>query len=140
MPRDQDYFDQGWEAGWNEAWDAAWDAAWSQAWDLSWWAAQEGEGIAQMNDAINAAREKSASLSEAAWHKALGATPVAEPPADPVVQLPGGLWPRLPSDGKCECGAAAGALHHRYCDGEECPACGKQLITCEVLGCNREGL
>lgn len=34
---------------------------------------------------------------------------------------------------RCECGVEPGGLHHQYCDGEECPRCGGQVIACDCL-------
>lgn len=38
---------------------------------------------------------------------------------------------------RCEdCNALVGHYHHTGCDNERCPVCGRQLITCEILGCD----
>jgi len=29
-----------------------------------------------------------------------------------------------------DCGAKVGEIHHRNCDMEKCPVCGRQFITC----------
>ena len=40
-----------------------------------------------------------------------------------------------------DCDAADGSLHNAGCDGELCPACGKQFVVCMTpgVGCGREG-
>jgi hypothetical protein len=39
--------------------------------------------------------------------------------------------PRARPDRACgDCGVAPGGVHHLGCDLEDCPACGRQLITC----------
>jgi hypothetical protein len=34
-----------------------------------------------------------------------------------------------------DCGVPRGQVHVLGCDMERCPACGRQLITCELWGC-----
>jgi len=37
----------------------------------------------------------------------------------------------LRDGGRCgDCNVTRGSLHHLYCDMEECPKCGGQLISC----------
>jgi hypothetical protein len=39
----------------------------------------------------------------------------------------------VPSHDCHDCGVAAGALHWFACDMEQCPGCGRQLISCDCL-------
>ena len=41
-----------------------------------------------------------------------------------------------------DCDVPDGSYHNADCDGEPCPACGKQLVVCLTpgVGCGREGL
>ena len=41
-----------------------------------------------------------------------------------------GRWPRSPVP--CgDCGVSPGGFHHLGCDVAECPACGRQLLSCD---------
>ena len=70
-----------------------------------------------------------------------------EPPPQAVLFLRGRGYERIafdstqsgarPSDRCAECGARHLSFHVGYCSQEQCPACGKQLITC---GCFRDRL
>jgi hypothetical protein len=50
--------------------------------------------------------------------------------------IQGRTFDRVPFQGEddgdsChDCGTPLGGVHHSYCDMEECPACGGQLISC----------
>ena len=45
---------------------------------------------------------------------------------------PGDFFEGEPKGARCgDCGAQVGHYHHWGCDGERCPSCGGQLISCD---------
>ena len=57
------------------------------------------------------------------------------------VGAPGDFDEGSPADTRChDCYALFGYVHHWGCDAERCPACGRQLLSCDcedvfVVGC-----
>jgi hypothetical protein len=59
---------------------------------------------------------------------------------DPVPYGRERRWGGTPPPPRChDCNVAVGGAHHPGCDGEECPACGGQLIGCGCAGEDDEG-
>ena len=52
----------------------------------------------------------------------------------------GDFWEGSDESARCgDCNALYGHYHHWGCDAERCPACGRQLISCDCAGVYAEG-